>query len=136
MSIAAVQAINKILQTKDFSIIKQNGLDESYFRGYTKQFNFIEEHFKKFGNIPDDVTFLEKFPKWIFTEVNETDEYLLDRLYDDACYYQFSTILPKIANMAEEDSRAAYEFMKSKMNDMKPHTVCKGVDIMANAMEK
>ena len=74
------QVLNKILQNKDFDIIKKNGLDSTYFKGFEAEFDFIIEHHKKYGNIPDIQTFIEKFPNFQLFELNETNEYLLDKL--------------------------------------------------------
>lgn len=38
---------------------------------------------QRYGNIPDETTFLSVFPDFDIVPVNETDKYLLDSLYDD-----------------------------------------------------
>ena len=94
--LAANLIINKLLQTKDYSIIKTNSLDVSYFEGYDKEFTFIEEHYKKYGNIPDLIVFLQKFPDFENIEVNETDDYLLDKLYEEHNFTCFTKHIPNI----------------------------------------
>ena len=47
--LAANQLINKILQTKDYDVIKQNSLEARYFVGYQDEFQFIVDHYKKYG---------------------------------------------------------------------------------------
>lgn len=136
MVLAAQQTLNKIIQDKDYSIVKKNGLDSTYFHGYEAQFNFIDEHYKKFGNVPDLATFLEKFPNWVPIEVNETDEYLLDRLYEDNCYHRIAPFAVELGSKVQEDSRAAFEFILHEVQNLRPHTVVKGDDIIAQAMER
>ena len=69
----AIQIISKILTTADNSIIDDNLLDVSYFVGYEDEFNFIQNHIKQYGNVPDKATFLSKFPDFELVEVAETD---------------------------------------------------------------
>ncbi len=134
--LAEFQIINKILQDKDYGIIKRNGLTEEYFASYAPQFNFIENHYKKNGNVPDTITFLAQFQDFTLVEVNETEAYLLDRLYEEYGYRKFSQFLPELSKKLQEDSRLAYDFLKNQLTDLRPHTPCKGIDIIANAMER
>ena len=135
--LAAVQALNKIVNSGDYSMVKQNGLDAEYFKGYEEQFKFIDEHVKKFGNVPDYETFLEKFPNWVSLDVGETDEYILDRLYEDHSYHKIAPLLVQLGTEIQHgDARAVYEHLMREINNVKPHTVCKGTDIIAEAMER
>ncbi len=134
--IITTQVLNKILQTKDYSLIKTNGLDASYFKGYENEFNFIEQHYRQFGNIPDVLTFLNKFNDFQTVEVNETDDYLLDKLYEEYGFHKFAPILNNLNTKIKEDSRVAYNYLVSEMQNLKPHTVCKGVNIIADAQER
>lgn len=134
--LVANQFLNKILQTKDFEVVKSNGLDETYFKGYENEFNFISEHYKKYGNIPDTITFLNKFPDFELQEVNETNDYLLDRLYEEFTYNNFCEQLPPITKLLKEDSRKAFEYLTEVMPKLKPHTVCRGIDIIQQGLER
>ena len=134
--LAALQTINKILQTKDYNVIKTNCLTSEYFAGFEKEFRFIEDHYNKFGNVPDTITFLEKFPQFELTEVNETNDYLLDRLYEDLGYRRFVPFVTQLSKLTQEDSRAAYNYMLQSMSNLKPHTVMKGIDIIRSAQER
>ena len=89
----AVQVISKILDTKDFSWITDARIkiDDKYFRGYEKEFNFISEHYKKYGNVPDVETFISEFNDFELLEVNESNESLIDILESE---YKESIIAP------------------------------------------
>lgn len=130
------QVINKLLQTGDYNFIKVNGLDETYFHGFENEFNFINEHYKKYGKIPDTMTFLEKFQDFGLYEVNETDDYLLDRLYEENAYYKIRPVLNEANNKMKEDARLAYNYLKDTFESIKPHTVVKSKDIIDDAQER
>lgn len=72
-----VQVLNKILQTKDFSIVTLNNLDASYFYEYKAEFEFIRSHIDLYGVVPDKLTFADNFPDFEFVDVQEPDSYLL-----------------------------------------------------------
>ena len=46
---AQFQIINKILQNSDYSIIELNNLTDRLFFNYKAEFNFIVNHYKKYG---------------------------------------------------------------------------------------
>ena len=134
--LAQIQALNRILQGKDYNFIRTNALDETYFYGFESEFKFIDEHFRTYGNIPDLVTFLAKFPQFQITEVNETDEYLLDRLFEDYGYHKMAPFIQQLGSKVQEDSRVAYNYLITELQNIKPHTVCKGTDIISQAQER
>lgn len=53
----SLQIISKILATKDISILQNNQLTVDYFVGYESEYNFICEHYNKYGSVPDKATF-------------------------------------------------------------------------------
>lgn len=134
--LAGYQLLNKILQTKDYGIIKTNSLVRENFTGYEKEFDFIEEHHRKHGNVPDELTFLEKFPNFTLQEVGETVEYLLDKMYDDNGFHNFNNYFPKIIETYKQDSRAGYEIYKQGLEVLKPKAFCKGIDIIQTGINR
>ena len=75
------QIINKILQTKDYSLVSMNNLTEDHFFQYRAEFNFIKNHYEKFRVVPDRLTFLNTFPDFDITDVTEPDAYLLEQQF-------------------------------------------------------
>lgn len=130
------QVLNKVLQNKDYTFIRKNGLDKTYFKGFENEFTFIEEHYKNYGNVPDTTTFLEQFPEFQLYEVTETDDYLLDKLYEEYGYYKFVPIIPKVSELLKVDSRDAYEYLYSQLPNLKPQVTCNGTDIIKQAQER
>lgn len=77
------QILNKILKDKDISIITLNNLTADYFPENRNEFWFIKKHYDDFGVVPDEATFLDKFPSFDIIEVNEPTKYLLSELVKD-----------------------------------------------------
>ena len=129
----AIQIISKILTTADNSIIDDNLLDVSYFVGYEDEFNFIQNHIKQYGNVPDKATFLSKFPDFELVEVAETDRYLIDTIREESLYRRSAGVLQKFAEMLQTDSNAANEYLNSQIGFLQPTYSVKATDIIAEA---
>ena len=78
-----LQVLNKILRTKDSSMIELNSLTEDYFSQYPKEFKFIQQHLDVYGKVPDTETFLSTFPNFEIISVEEPDDYLIAALIDE-----------------------------------------------------
>lgn len=132
----ALQIISKILSTKDISIIDDNLLTEDYFVGYENEYNFIIEHNKEYGVVPDKATFLSKFPEIDLIEVAESDRYLVDTIREEYLYYKSVPVVQKIAELLKTDANAAAEYMVQAMKDLEPNYRLSGTDIVADANDR
>jgi replicative DNA helicase len=95
------QILNKILQTKDFSLVTLNNLTEEHFFQYKAEFNFIKNHYDSFRVVPDRLTFLSTFQDFDITDVNEPDNYLLEQLVKDYNTSYMATGFNKIKKLIE-----------------------------------
>lgn len=126
----AEQIIVKIIETKDFSIITENLLDVSYFTGYEDEFNFIKEHYEKYGNVPDKATFCEKFPDVDFVEVQESNEYLVDTLREEDLYKRSVPVVQKMAELLKVNANEAVEYLQKEIPNLQPQYRVSGTDII------
>ena len=131
-----LQIINKVLQTGDIQLINKNALTEEYFVGYEKEFNFIVDHFNKYGNVPDKATFLSQFEEFSFVDVTETDKYLLDTLYEEHLYYKSVEVVQKVAELLKHNSNDAVEYLHSQLPNLQIVTTTEGTDIISQADER
>lgn len=140
-----LQILSKIISTGDFSIIEDNCITEDHFKGqkdnrgkdtpgYVEEFRFIKEHYEKYGNVPDETTFLNKFP--IYKEgglprVSESDDYLIDALREEYVFKQGAPILQHAADIFKEDANAGVEYMLRALKELEINYNLGGVDIIA-----
>jgi replicative DNA helicase len=134
--ITSLQIISKILETGSNAIAEENFLTEDYFPGYEKEFNFIQEHIRNYGNVPDKATFLSNFPDIELVEVAETDKYLVDAIREERLFQQATPILKKMADILTVDSNAAVEYMMSQLSNLQPNYDIGGVDIIAQGKKR
>lgn len=132
----ALQIISKVLTTGDNTLIEDNLLSEDYFVGYENEYNFIEDHVKQYGNVPDKATFLSKFPDIELVEVTESDKYLVDTVREEYLYYKSVPVIEKAAELLKSDSNAAAEYLIASMKTLQPQYNLSGVDIISDAKER
>lgn len=128
-----LQLISKILSSKSVSIIEDNLLDQSYFTGYEQEYNFIMDHYNRYGNVPDQATFLSAFPGIELVEVTESDAYLVDTAREAALYQRAVPIVQTVADLLTNDANAAAEYMINAIKDLQPNYRLGGTDIIAQA---
>lgn len=97
-----LQTLNKILNTKDISIVTNNNLDSDFFPEYKQEFDFILNHFNTYGKVPDKETFIFKFPNFKLIDITEGNQYLLDELYKDKNTRDLALTFNKIKGCIEK----------------------------------
>ena len=135
-----LQIISKILATGDYSIIESNLLTDEYFAGtgWEEEFKFIGDHYKEYGNVPDEATFVAKFKhvKGKLVEVTESDKYLVDTLREE---YQFRKLVPivnEVVKLADQDANAACEYMANAIKTLQPNYSLSGIDLIADGIQR
>lgn len=129
-----LQVLSKVLATHDNSIIEDNLLSRDYFTGYEDEYDFIENHVKQYGNVPDEATFLAKFPDIELVEVTENDKYLVDTIREENLYYRSIPVIKKAAELLKTDSNEAAMYLITALKDLQPNYNLGGVDIISDAL--
>lgn len=131
-----LQCISKILETGSNAIVEENFLTRDYFVGYEDEFDFIENHVQKYGNVPDKATFLASFPDIELVEVAESDKYLVDTLREEYLYQKSVPVLQRAAELLKTDSNAAAEYIATQLNTLQPNYDIGGTDIISQANKR
>jgi len=126
-----LQVLNKVLNTKDYSIILLNNLDERYFYNYVAEFKYIKKHYETYQTVPDKLTFAEAFPEFDFVEVNEPDNYLLEQLARDFKKSYIATAFNQMRKLIESDRiEEAVSFLETSSSNIKGGSPIRSVDII------
>ena len=133
LKLVPLQVLNKVLQSKDNTILTENMLTREYFVGYEDEYDYIDEHVEKYGNVPDIATFLGQFPEFEITEVEETDKYLVSALREEYLYYKSVNVIEKVAELLKSDSNAAAEYLMGEIPNLEPNYDIDGTDIVHDA---
>lgn len=132
----ALQVLSKVLTTQDNALILSNNLTKEYFVGYESEYEFIQEHFEKYGNIPDKATFLAKFPEIELVEVQESDRYLVDTIREEYLYNKSVPVVQEVARLLTLDANAASEYMLSQLPQLQPKYTTQGIDIIQQSQQR
>ena len=129
-----LQIINKILNTGNFAIASQNGLDTTYFPNYEREFKFIADHYGRFGRVPDKATFLGQFPDFQLMDVSEPDQYLVEGITEEYVYNKSLPILREVERLLRDrQSVRAVEYLSAKLPSLTCRTALNATDIVRNA---
>lgn len=125
-----LQVLNKILKTKDSSIIVLNNINESYFSDYKNEFSFIYGHIEKYGSVPDTESFLQQFQNFQIIQVDEPDSYLVAELVKDYNKRKVAGYYNKIRDCClSDDSDKAIELVMKAAESISSGTPMRCVDI-------
>lgn len=117
-----LQVLNYVLQTKDILFITKNNLTSEYFSDYKDEYNYIIEHYNRYQDVPDKLTFIANFKNFDFIEVNESKDFLLNEITKDLnkrnLIYTFNRIRDNINSDNIDDALYIYqnEVKKIKFN--------------------
>ena len=131
-----LQIISKIIQTQNADILDEYTLTSDMFVGYQDELEYITEHIEKYGNVPDEVTFLGQFPEFDLQEVNESDKYLVNTIREEYLYYKTSAVLNKVAELTKDDSNVAVEYLLGELPNLEPNYDIGGTDIIHDAEKR
>ena len=128
-----LQILNKLLQTGNAQLIINNNLDAKYFPFYEKEFNYINNHLQKYGNIPNKETFLSKFKDFQLFEVTESDEFLIEGLFEEYLYNLACPVAVKFAELLKTDANEATMYLLEQAPQLTLTKGNNGIDIIKNA---
>lgn len=114
MSLAELQALNYILEHKDFSFVKRNRLTVDHFPTYQDEFRFIERHVKEFGQVPDVMTMVEEFPDFEVIKVGESPSYLANKLREERLYSLVVPTLKQAVEMTDGDATKVVKYLEEQ----------------------
>lgn len=127
------QFLNYVLENKNYNIVVLNNIDNSYFAKYKDEFDFIDDHYNQYKVVPDKATFIDKFPDFVFTEVNESEKYLIQALDEERTYNRMVPILNNTVSKAKTDSRTAVEYLLNEVSNLSKNTGFEAIDLVKSA---
>lgn len=134
------QLINKILNDDSLQVVVKTSMEPSMLMHMENELKFIIDHHSKFGNIPDPDTFAEVFKDFNFYQVTESDEYLVEGVFQNAKEKLFLSYLNNQNSLVQKDAdmddmiKAAIDFANKFSQFTGP--VEPGKDSTINARER
>ena len=128
-----LQLLNKILKTSNFNIVLNHNLTKEMFSDYENEFEFIYNHFNKYGKVPDKETFLSEFPEFNILEVAETDKFLIEKLNEEYLYKLTVPVIQQTAELMKSNSQEAVDYLLQEIPNLVNIQKTEGVDIIQRA---
>jgi len=144
-SLIYVQVLNWLLNNNSIAPILEHDMDDTYFPGYEKEFNYIINYFNESklkdgeGVVPDKVQFAYDFPDIPLFETNTAINTMCENLLEKKCYGLCVQMLQECASLCKEDSINAIDFVRQKSSELwklASNTVGSGTDIIRKAGER
>lgn len=128
-----LQILNKIIKSSDMSLIVNHNLTKEMFSDYENEFEFIYNHFNKYGKVPDKETFLNEFPEFNILEVAETDKFLIEKLNEEYLYKLTVPVIQQTAELMKSNSQEAVDYLLQEIPNLVNIQKTEGVDIIQRA---
>lgn len=129
--IAQLQAISRIVEGKDYSFIEDNNLTREMFGDYAEVFDYIVDHYKQYKALPDSATLIERFDYLEYFEVDEPDEYIVDRLREELVSSEVSQIYEKSKEIADKKGNLeAIDYLKQALQRVEIDSSVASVELL------
>lgn len=132
--------ICKLLEAQDLEILHTNGITAEMFLTCKDEVLFIINHYGRYKQIPDKMTFLSNFKDFQILSVDESVDYLVYKLREAYVYTKIVPIIQTASDKVRNDSIEAIEYIKAELESLNkavPTGVNKdGYDIISNARDR
>ena len=124
-----IKILNKVLDTGDISLIRNNDLGPEYFPVYQNEYKFIVDHFQKYGNVPDQLTFMGQFKNFDLIPTRESDDFLLDSIKEDFVFTNLMPVMQKAHNLSKDGAIEAVNYLRGQLPKLEVTTSTSAIDI-------
>lgn len=134
-SMCELQSLNYVFMKNSMQIFILNGIDSTYFTTYKSHFDFLNDYYNKYNQLPSKETFQSKFSdsfEWIY--VTDSEESIVNRLKEAKL---FRDLISDYRSMGElikdEKTDKAIELMASLSQQYLKQSQSKCVDLVSDA---
>ena len=131
--------ISKVLDTRDTSVLAEQGIHAEMFLNSQAEINFILAHESKYKCVPDHATFLAEFPKFELYSSNEDNRYIAEKLKDNFLYPKLYKVIQDSANTLTTSSLDTLKSLEDAITGIKSHVnihTKRGTDIVTTAKDR
>lgn len=125
-----LQCINNILAENNIDSYLEEGINADFFPNYKKEWNYILEHYKKYGKVPDQATFLANFTEFDLLDVLEPQKYLLENLREDYVFRNAADLFNESVELLKQNAFEGLRNILSKGEKLLVNnSITQGTDI-------
>ena len=132
-----LQVISKLLvDDNEQEVDKLLSFDVNYYSIYTKQIQFIQDHYAKYGSVPDVFTFQAEFPDVELVRVDEPIDFLVTGLNKNRQRILLIETFNKIDELDSDDVSDAWKYIGLQYDKACDLEESKPMNIIAEAKER
>lgn len=132
-----LQVISKLLVDDNAEEVdKLLSFDSNYYSIYTKQIQFIQDHYSRYGNVPDVFTFQAEFPDVELVRVDEPIEFLVTGLNKNRQRILLIETFNKIDELDSDDVSDAWKYIGQQYDKACELEESKPMNIIQQAKER
>lgn len=132
-----VQIISRILTTDDSAEVERLCVyDDSYYKVYGDEINFILKHREDYHNVPDPFTFQSKFEDFQILDVSEPMEYLEREIKRNKQHKLLLETLNTLKDLGSGDVKDAWDYLKRQCDFADALETLKPMDIVKEAQTR
>lgn len=125
-----LQLLNRVLQDGNFNILIRNGIDNTYFKEFEAEYNFILNHYNTYKCMPDRETISgNQQLQFEFFTVNESEDYLVNSAKEQYLFDETVKTLTTLGSKLEVNSFEAVEYLRNQLPNLMRQVSIGGVDI-------
>jgi len=130
MSLSESQVITKVIKDKDYSVLTNNFLDETYFFEHRDAFNYVREYYEKYKSTPTAEQLIANCPNFSFTDLPSNFKSVLDDIREFRLFNRCVTLIQSSGKMMEKDANDGVRYLLSHIDELKLTNEITCVDMM------
>lgn len=136
IKITEKQIVDAIISSKDLELLSY--IPQSDFKNCKEYIDFITDYHEHYKTVPSETVMQTKFTEYKCTPVEGDVKFLVDNYNNSKYQNEFIDILQKAADMSEQDSFKAKEYLEQMLAKGSRQAINEdlGVDIVATARER
>lgn len=129
-----LQVISKLLTTDNPQEIDALlAFDSTYYSVFKEHIEFIQEHYRKYDDVPDVFTFQAQFPDITLVTVSEPLSYLTEEMAQNKQYIIMLETFNKLKDLGSGDVKEAWEYLRNQCDRVQQLESTNPMDIVHDA---
>lgn len=130
MSVEENQFLTKVLRDKDYSLVLNNFIDETYFESAVEEFQYIRDFYEKYKSTPTPEQLTQRFPEFDYVDSPNNFKSVIDTIREQRLFRNCVKVFSDTSKVMEQDSNEGVRYLLSRINELKATDEISCVDMM------
>lgn len=130
MSIEENQLITKVIRDKDYSLISNNFLDDTYFETSAEEFKYLREYFNKYKSTPTAEQLTQLYPHFDYVDSPSNFKSIIDSLREQRLFRKCVDVINNSSQRISQDANEGVKYLLSRLGELQATDEISCVDMM------